>query len=715
MFLLDGEGKLIDANIGFSRITGYTPSDFTDHAPGHLLLEDSQESIFRPQVTRNPAERRAFSQKWLTKKGKCIYVEWSAASFADASGQTAFLCTGKAIHSKKIKKLEKKADWLSRIQKLSKIGYWEHNFIEDTVEVSQQTVAIYGLPHGEEPVSHREAGVALTQAPYRLDAIGNLMTAAGRETFMDEVQAAMQAKVPFELNFAVRVNGMDKYILSQGDFLLDASGNITHIIGTTRDVTQQYEYERQLAFKEKVLNAVSEAIVATGTDFTITAWNKGAERIYGWKAEEVMGKDWKQLSQSILMDEIKDQSALDTDSTTGIVTTRVTQLRKDGRRIPVLSVSNKIMDEHNQHIGYLALNRDIFDLVCMEEELQYRQSLLKTIIDKCPDSIFLLDADTRILELNATCQQAFFDRFGVTVSAGDIITGKLSPGLAPRMTANMEKAFGGETVSGEVSYRDLYGKEQTIEYSLHPVRNPAGEITAVATYARNISERKALQQQALAQELAAQRVKAASLIAGQEQERVRLVAELHDGIGQMLNVLKLKIDTLAERLPAGGGELRMVSEFTSQVIAEIKLLVRDAMPYHLEHLGLDGAIRNLIAQYEGQEKVKVQFGVWVTLTQSRFEKSLEMFVYRVIQEALNNAIKHSGARNITVQLSQFPNQLLIMVEDDGVGFILADASKHITGRGGLKNLVERCSLIGAEIEIDTLPEHGCTITIKVPL
>jgi PAS domain S-box-containing protein len=464
-----------------------------------------------------------------------------------------------------------------------------------------------------------------------------------------------------------------------------------------------------------VLDAVSEAIVATNPDFTITAWNKGAERIYGWKAEEVLGKDGRQLLQSIIMDPITYQSALETVQESGIITTRVTQLRKDGQRIPVLSVSNKILDEHHHHIGYLALNRDISELVRLEEELQYRQNLLKTIIDTSPASIYLLDAGARLLEINATCQQTFFERFGVRVSVGDVITEKLSVELIPRMADNVREAFGGKNVSGEVSYRDIYGKEQTIEYSLRPVRNLSGEITAVATYARNISERKKRQQQTLAQELAAQRVKAASLIAGQEQERVRLVAELHDGIGQMLNVLKLKIDTLAEGLPAAGYRLWALSEFTSNIIAEIKLLVQDAMPYNLEHLGLDGAIRNLVAQYESKRKVKAQFRVWVTLTQSRFEKSLEMFVYRVVQESLNNAIKHANARNITVQLSQFPGQLLVMVEDDGAGFILADALKHNTARSGLKNLVERCSLVGAEIDIDTQPGHGCTITIMVSL
>ncbi|MBD0255847.1 MAG: PAS domain S-box protein, partial [Cytophagales bacterium] len=691
VFLLDGEGRLTDANPAFYRVTGYAAGDMAGHSPGQILTGGARDWVF----PAGPEAKPAFSQEWITRTGAVVSVEWSAAAFADASGQNAFLCTGKAIASEKINKLQKKADWLSRIGKLGKIGYWEHNLVEDTLEASQQTIDLFGLSHGEEPVLHGAVGAALTGAPYRLDAIAGLMTEAGRAQFMHDVRAAMQAKSPFAFSFAVRVNGVARQMHTQGDFLLDPAGNITHIIGTSRDITQQYEYEQQLAFKEKVLDAVSEAIVATDTKLTITAWNKGAERIYGWKAEEALGKDGRQLLQNIMIDEINYHSALEAVQTTGTITTRVSQLRKDGQRIPILSVSNKILDEHQHHIGYLALNRDISDLVCMEKELQYRQNLLKTIIDTSPASIYLLDHRGRVLEINATCRRTFFDRFGVTVAAGDVLTEKLSVGLVPGMNDRMEDAFRGKTVTGEASYPDGDGSEQTIEYSLHPVCNHSGEITAVATYARNISERKRLQQQTLAQELAAQRLKAASLIAGQEQERVRLVAELHDGIGQMLNVLKLKIDTLAEGPPPAAYRLWALSGFTSQIIAEIKLLVQDAMPYNLEHLGLDGAIRNLCAQYESQGKVKVQFRVWVTLTQSRFEKPLEMFVYRVVQESLNNAIRHARARNITVQLTQFPGHLLLMVEDDGVGFRVADALQQTAARGGLKHLTERCRLVGA--------------------
>jgi PAS domain S-box-containing protein len=317
VFLLDREGRLTDANPAFTRVTGYPVSDLAGCSPGQMLPGGPRDWAFPCRPGEHPEARRTFSQEWITRGGKVVTVEWSAAPFAGADGPGAFVCTGKAMAPEKS----------------------------------------------------------------------------------------------------------------------------THLTSTPRDVTRPHEYQRQLAFEEKVLDAVSEAIVATDTHFTVTAWNKGAERIYGWKAEEVLGKDGRQLLQSVMLDGANYQSALETVQAAGTVTARVSQLRKAGQRIPVLSVSNKILDEHHRHIGYLALNRDISELVRMEEELQYRQNLLKTIIDTGPDSIYLLDAQKRVLEINATGRQTFFDRFGVTVAAGDVITEKLLGATVPGMGDGIQGCF----------------------------------------------------------------------------------------------------------------------------------------------------------------------------------------------------------------------------------------------------------------------------------
>jgi PAS domain S-box-containing protein len=115
VFLLDGEGRLTDANPAFTRVTGYAVSDLAGHSPGQVLLESLRDWVFSSCTGANPEAKLAFSQEWITKKGYVVSVEWSAAPFASAAGGSAFLCTGKAVSLEKITKLQKKAEWLSRI------------------------------------------------------------------------------------------------------------------------------------------------------------------------------------------------------------------------------------------------------------------------------------------------------------------------------------------------------------------------------------------------------------------------------------------------------------------------------------------------------------------------------------------------------------------------------------------------------------------------
>jgi signal transduction histidine kinase len=183
----------------------------------------------------------------------------------------------------------------------------------------------------------------------------------------------------------------------------------------------------------------------------------------------------------------------------------------------------------------------------------------------------------------------------------------------------------------------------------------------------------------------------------------------------MLNVLKLKIDSWLDKSGAEKQELAAISDFTSQIITDIKNLVQDSMPYQLEHLGLAGAIRNLVAQYEQQPEIRIVFNVWVNLTSDKFEKNTEVFIFRVLQESVHNAIRHSKCTQITVQLTQLEAELLLMVEDNGVGFDLAQVLRRKQSYGGLRNIMERSNLAGADLEIDTRPGYGCTINIRIPL
>jgi signal transduction histidine kinase len=193
---------------------------------------------------------------------------------------------------------------------------------------------------------------------------------------------------------------------------------------------------------------------------------------------------------------------------------------------------------------------------------------------------------------------------------------------------------------------------------------------------------------------------------------MRLAKELHDSIGQTLQLLKLKVDTIGSHHAEMSDRIQDLSALILNSISELRNLIDDLSPDTLEHLGLESAIRDLVRSYESNTGIGIQFQLWLNLRNGRFPPAVELGLYRIIQESVNNIIKHARAGTVTIQLTQLEGELLLMIEDDGVGFALDDKREE---GNGLRNMAERCRVLGAELEVDTQPGAGCTINIRVPL
>jgi signal transduction histidine kinase len=256
----------------------------------------------------------------------------------------------------------------------------------------------------------------------------------------------------------------------------------------------------------------------------------------------------------------------------------------------------------------------------------------------------------------------------------------------------------GGTVVFEVSVSPIYGLEK--------------QIIGITYLYRNITEKKRagqqiqqLQAEILDNKLREQRIQSASLLEGQELERARLARELHDGLGQMLNVLKMNL--FQEQASAG------VLSAVDEIIAEVKVINNNLMPLVLEDFGLEAGIQTLINQLQHSCDAEIYY--YSNLKQERLDQKLEVGVYRVLQEALNNASKYSQARNISVQLTRHPDSLLIMVEDDGNGFDIAALKQKKQKGYGLLNMQFRIEALNGKIHFDTLQGRGCVINIILPL
>jgi signal transduction histidine kinase len=203
------------------------------------------------------------------------------------------------------------------------------------------------------------------------------------------------------------------------------------------------------------------------------------------------------------------------------------------------------------------------------------------------------------------------------------------------------------------------------------------------------------------------------LMAAQEAERRRIARELHDEIGQALTGLKFMLDT-APRLSEqkAGTTLREAQALITDLMGRIHNLSLDLRPALLDDMGLRPALAAHIEQFASRTGIRVAFEQ--TGLDRRFDPTVETAAYRIVQEALTNAARHAGAREVTVRLRAAGSALRIVVEDRGRGFDPAEI--RAAGRAsGLAGMRERALLLGGHFAVDSTPGAGTRITAELPL
>jgi signal transduction histidine kinase len=198
-------------------------------------------------------------------------------------------------------------------------------------------------------------------------------------------------------------------------------------------------------------------------------------------------------------------------------------------------------------------------------------------------------------------------------------------------------------------------------------------------------------------------------ITAQEKERKRIAQDLHDEVGAMLSVVKLNVGRIEKKSEEQVAK-KLAAEtktYLDDVITQVRRISRSLLPPSLEKLGLYFAIEELCNWVNKSEQLRLE--CWKSGEQFRFDTKKELAVFRIIQELLNNAIKHSEASIININARFSPNNnLMISVSDNGLGFELKE--KMVTGLG-LKNLESRTQIMDARFKMKSTPGKGTTAII----
>jgi signal transduction histidine kinase len=200
------------------------------------------------------------------------------------------------------------------------------------------------------------------------------------------------------------------------------------------------------------------------------------------------------------------------------------------------------------------------------------------------------------------------------------------------------------------------------------------------------------------------------VVAGQELERRRLARELHDETGQALTSILLGLKAIEDKNGQDIGQsLAELRELVVDTLQDVRRLAVELRPKALDDFGLVPALERLAETFAGQSEIRVHLGA--ALGDARLSPEVETAVYRIVQEALTNVIKHAQAGTVSVVLTRKGDRVVAVIEDDGKGF---DPERTDDGRLGLLGMRERIALVDGRVSVESRPGEGTTIVVEVP-
>ncbi len=209
----------------------------------------------------------------------------------------------------------------------------------------------------------------------------------------------------------------------------------------------------------------------------------------------------------------------------------------------------------------------------------------------------------------------------------------------------------------------------------------------------------------------------ARLVSAQEEERGRIARDIHDQIGQVMTALRMNIEAMQWR-SNGQESLTEHTERVQRLAEELDQNI-DFLTWHLRpaalDLGLTASLTNLVSGWSERFGIKAELDV-PNGDGVRLPRDAEANLYRVVQEALHNVVKHADATHVTVVVGCHDREVVLLVEDNGRGFDVAETYLHEDGTGlGLLSMRERATLAGGRLEIESTPNVGTTIFVRVPI
>jgi two-component system, NarL family, sensor histidine kinase UhpB len=493
--------------------------------------------------------------------------------------------------------------------------------------------------------------------------------------------------------------------------------------GVAVDITDRKQMEATLAEKTRIMEAIlasmGDGVAVVDEEGHFIIFNPAARHIVGMDASQTQPGDWARGQNLFMPDRVTPvpQDALPLvraahgESTDGLEVFVRDPARPDGAWVQI--TARPLVDDRGTLRGGVAVLRDTTERHIVLEELHKAESKYRTLVEHLPAIMYRSPLDPAKPPLYVSPQ--IEAKLGFTpqewMSTPGLWLRQVHPDDRDRVLADLQESIAsGQQTACE--YRML-----TRDGSIVYLRNEAvlltdmdGEGPVLQGMLIDITEQET--ERGMRERL---RQLTMDLVAVQEAERRRIGLELHDEVGQILTGLKLRLGTAAS-LP--DAEIRpRLAELTALVdgaTERVRQLSQSLRPAALDDLGLLPALGSHVRHYIHQTGVRVEFE-HLGIERRRFPPNAETTIYRIVQEALNNAARHAGVDVVRVRVWADEDHVGVQIEDRGVGFDPDAAARHGRASLGLTGMRERAALLDGEFTVESAPGRGCRVTCELPI
>ena len=487
------------------------------------------------------------------------------------------------------------------------------------------------------------------------------------------------------------------------------------VLAIARDITERIKAENAIRTSEEtrrlIMNSALDAIITMNKEGLVTGWNPEAEKIFGWKADEIIGKT---LKDTIIPHKYREQHKKGLDhymkSDKGTALNRlieITALDRSGKEFPIeLSIVPIRQGTNEFFCGFL---RDITERKMAEDKIRKEKELSDCIINSLPGVFYLYDETGSFLRWNKNFE---------------VISGYSSSEMSQRHPLDFfdsdEKELLKEKIRhvfekgmAEVEAHFFTKSKERIPYYFNGWRIIFEGKPCLIGVGIDISDRKQAEEK-LKQSYEDIRRLASHLEQIREEERIHIAREIHDELGQQLTVLKMDISWLNKKLDKKDLQLqKKVTELLDVVDNTVKTVRRistELRPSILDDLGLLAALEWQCHEFEKRSGIKTSF--LSNTEQLKLSSEIATGLFRVFQESVTNVARHADATKMNVTLNSNHGNLLLIIKDNGKGFLTAGIENKKTL--GILGMRERVLLMGGEFKIISVPGNGTEIQVWVP-